>query len=248
MTIDSSWTEPVVVDSENPPEYPYNKIQQSESGHLIEMDDTPNRERVRVQHRAGTFLEMQPDGEVHKIYGNGYEIVLGDKDVQITGQCNITIEGACVVTIKGDSLMKVEGNVTQQVEGDVTQTVDGTTKIVGKGDVDIASSGDISLQAQAINVDGQLNVTGSVAATQSVSALGNLNAGLQCFATLGMVTPGYISAGSPVPLYPIPGWVSGIMVTDMVRTMVMDRIIYDIHNHVVLSKDFGVTSFPTPLM
>jgi hypothetical protein len=83
MAIDSSWTEPIVVDSKNPPEYPYNKSQQSESGHLIEMDDTPNRERVRVQHRAGTFLEMQPDGEVHKIYGNGYEIVLGDKDVEI---------------------------------------------------------------------------------------------------------------------------------------------------------------------
>jgi len=248
MTIDSSWTEPVVVDSENPPEYPYNKVQQSESGHLIEMDDTPNRERVRVQHRAGTFLEMQPDGEVHKIYGNGYEIVLGDKDVQITGQCNITIEGACVVTIKGDSLMKVEGNVTQQVKGNITQTVDGTTKIVGKGDVDIASSGDINLQAQAVNIGGKLNVTGSISSAQSVSAKGNLEAGLQCYANLGVVTPGYISAGSPIPLYPIPGWVSGIMVTDMVRTMVGDRLLYDFHTHAVLSKDFGITSSPTPVM
>lgn len=248
MAIDSSWTEPVVVDPENPQGYPYNKIQQSESGHQMEMDDTPNRERVRIQHRSGTFLEMQPGAEVHKIYGDGYEIVLGKKNVQITGQCNITIEGACVVNIKGDSLMKIEGNVTQQVKGDVTQTTDGITRIVGKGDVDIASSGDISLQAQAINVDGQLNVTGSVAATQSISALGNLNAGLQCYATLGMVTPGYISAGSPVPLYPIPGWVSGIMVTDMVRTMVADRLLYDVHTHSVLSKDFGVTSPPTPPM
>jgi hypothetical protein len=39
-TIDSAWTEPVVVDPSNPPQYPYNKIQQSESGHSIEMDDT----------------------------------------------------------------------------------------------------------------------------------------------------------------------------------------------------------------
>lgn len=248
MTIDSSWTEPVVVDSENPPEYPYNKIQQSESGHLIEMDDTPNRERVRIQHRSGSFLEMQPNAEVHKIYGNGYEIILGDKDVEIKGLCNITIEGACVVNIKGDSIMKVEGNVTQQVKGDVTQTVDGTTKIVGKGDVDIASSGDISLQAQAVNIGGKLNVSGSISSAQSVSAKGNLEAGLQCYANLGMVTPGYISAGSPIPLNPIPGWVSGIMVTDMVRTMVMDRLIYSIHNHAVLSKDFGITSPPTPSM
>ena len=80
-----------------------------------------------------------------------------------------------------------------------------------------------------------------MAATQSISALGNVNAGLQCFATLGMVTPGYISAGSPVPLYPIPGWVSGIMVTDMVRTMAMDRIIYNIHTH---QGVHGLTSPP----
>lgn len=246
MALDSSWTEPVVVDPDNPQSYPYNKIQQSESGHQIEMDDTPSRERVRIQHRSGTFLEMQPNAEVHKIIGDGYEIILGDKNVEITGQCNITINGACVVNIKGDSLLKVEGDVVQQVNGDVTQTVDGTTKIVGKGDVDIASSGDISLQAQAINVDGQLNVTGSVAATQSISALGNLNAGLQCFATMGMVTPGYIAAGSPVPLYPIPGWVSGIMVTDLVRTMVADRLIYDVHTHA--DPQGGVVSPPTPPM
>jgi hypothetical protein len=56
-----------------------------------------------------------------------------------------------------------------------------------------------------------------------------------------MVTPGYIGAGSPVPLNPIPGWVSGIMVTDIVRTLVEDRLIYDIHTHLGVH---GMTSPP----
>ena len=249
MATNNSWTEPVVVDQNNPPQYPYNQIQQSESGHSIELDDSPSKERVRIQHRSGTFTEMQPNGdEVHKIYGDGYEIVLKNKNVQINGQCNITVNGACVVVIKGDSIMQVDGNVTQKVKGDVTQTVSGTTTIAGKGDIDIASSGNISLQAQAINIGGKLNVAGGISSTQSISALGNVEAGLQCYATIGMVTPGYIGAGSPVPLNPIPGWVSGIMVTDIVRTMAMDRIMYDIHYHPVLSKDYGITGFPTPTL
>jgi len=242
MATNSSWTEPVIVDQSNPPQYPYNQIQQSESGHSIELDDSPSKERVRIQHRSGTFTEMQPNGdEVHKIYGDGYEIVLGGKNVQINGQCNITIDGACVVHIKGDSIMQVDGNVTQKVKGDVTQTVSGTTTIAGDGDIDIASSGDISLSAQSVNIDADLNVNGGITSTQSISAVGNVEAGLQCYATLGMVTPGYISAGSPTALNPIPGWVSGMMVTDIVRTLVGDRLIYDTHTH---QGVHGVTSPP----
>ena len=247
MSLDSSWTEPVIVDQDNPPAYPYNQVQQSESGHSIEMDDTPSRERLRLQHRSGTFTEMQPNGdEVHKIYGDGYEIIYGNKNVQINGQCNITINGACVVNIKGDSVMNVNGNVTQKVSGDVTQTISGTTTIAGDGDIDISSSGDISLLAGNINVDGDLNVSGSVASAQSISAVGNIEAGLQSYATLGFVTPGYMSAGSPVALYPIPGWVSGLMVTDMIRTIAADRIIYDVHTHI--DSKGGLTTPPTTPM
>ena len=49
-------------------EYPYNNVVQTESGHFQEFDDTPGAERIRTQHRAGTYTEIRPDGsEVHKI-------------------------------------------------------------------------------------------------------------------------------------------------------------------------------------
>jgi len=206
MATDSSWTEPIVVDPNNPPKYPYNKIQQSESGHSVEMDDTPGKERLRLQHRSGSFMEMQPNGtEVHKIYGDGYEIIIGGKNVSIKGQCNITVGGACVVNIKGDSIMNVEGNATQLIKGDLVQTVNGTAKVTSTGDMDLTSKEDITMSAQNVYVNGDLAVRGGISSTLSISAVNNVTAGMQGYAKLGFVTPGYISAGSPLPWSVLPG-------------------------------------------
>ena len=82
----------------NQPTYPYNNVKQTRSGHMFEMDDTKGRERVRLQHRTGTFIEMHPDGsEVHKVFGDGYEITVKDKHVQILGKCIVEIVGDVVV-------------------------------------------------------------------------------------------------------------------------------------------------------
>lgn len=206
MANNSAWTEPVVVDEKNQPKYPYNNIQQTESGHSFEMDDTPSKERVRLQHRSGTFTEMHPNGdEVHKIYGDGYEIIIGGKNVSIKGQCNITIDGACVVNIKGDSVMNVEGNSTQFIKGNLVQTVKGTTKVTSSGDMDLTSKEDITMSAQNVYINADLAVRGAISSTLSISATNNITAGMQGYAKLGFVTPGYISAGSPIPWSVLPG-------------------------------------------
>jgi hypothetical protein len=272
-TIDSAWTEPVVVDPSNPPQYPYNKIQQSESGHSIEMDDTVGKERVRIQHRSGSFLEMQPDGtEVHKIYGDGYEIIMGGKNVSIKGQCNLTVEGAMVVTIKGDAVMNVDGSATQFIKGDLIQTVSGATKITSTGDMDLTSKADITMTAQNIYISGEVAVRGGISSTTSISAVNNVTAGMQCYAKLGFLTPGYITAGSPVPLSTVPGaiWtigmvqgqlaqfgtmtatagllggsglIAGVNVKDSVFTMAQDRAIFNAHRH--YDSRGGLTTTPT---
>lgn len=44
--------------------YPNNKVTQTTSGHVIEIDDTPDGERIHIHHKSGSFVEFHPDGSV----------------------------------------------------------------------------------------------------------------------------------------------------------------------------------------
>jgi hypothetical protein len=249
MALDSSFTEPK---SDYKAVYPYNTMTQTESGHFFELDDTPGAERVRLQHRKGTFTEIQADGtRINKVLGQNYEILMDGNNVYINGQCNITVNGACVIHVTQDAVMKVDGNLTQQVLGDVTQSINGKTNITSKGDIGLNTQGDLNIHAASVNINSNLFVRGDISSTQSVKAEGNINAGLQGFATLGFVTPGWVSAGAVggVATVPVPGTISGIVITDLIRSIEADRIIFDVfatsHKHYSYGGG-GPTSGPIP--
>ena len=46
------------------PQYPHNKVYESPSGHIIEVDDTPNEERVHIFHKCGSYIELYASGDV----------------------------------------------------------------------------------------------------------------------------------------------------------------------------------------
>ncbi len=82
--------------------YPYNHVHQSESGHLIEIDDTPGAERLHRYHRAGTFEEIGSLGQrITKVANedytirlkNDYERVVGNKYKSIAGKLDIVSSG-----------------------------------------------------------------------------------------------------------------------------------------------------------
>lgn len=220
MSIDSSWTEPK---SDYKAVYPYNNIKQTESGHFFEMDDTPGAERVRLQHRTGTFTEVQANGQrINKVKGDNYELIIGNDYVYIKGQCNITVEGACVINVKGDAFTVVEGNAKMQVKGDCNQLVEGTTNISSKGDINVATSGDINLQASAVNINADLNVNGGITSSQTVSALGNVTAGMNLSADLSVQTPGFVTAGVAV---------NSPIINDYIGTLESVRIGVNAHLH-----------------
>lgn len=68
--------------------YPFNHVKETESGHVIEFDDTPGAERIHEYHRSGTFREIHPDGKLvaqnmNEKYdfteSNSYEYTKGEK-------------------------------------------------------------------------------------------------------------------------------------------------------------------------
>ena len=83
--------------------YPYNHVFESESGHIMEIDDTKDNERLFTSHRTGTSQEISPDGtQVNIIKGDHYNIVSGKRQAVIEGNADLTIGGRHKIYINKD--------------------------------------------------------------------------------------------------------------------------------------------------
>ena len=120
--------------------YPYNNVKETESGHILEFDDTPEKERIHLAHRNGSFQEWFPDGDkVEKVTKDNYTIVMGDDKVFIMGSCNVTVQGSAQVYVKKDALLKIDGNVQVAVGGNYTEIVGGTYTINSGGNFTVTA-------------------------------------------------------------------------------------------------------------
>lgn len=119
--------------------HPYNKVTQTESGHIFEVDDTPNAQRIHNYHRSGTYEEINVDGRrVNKIVGDDYEIVVKNKTVYVQGNLKIEVRGN--VTIESPQSVTITTPVVQingqlKVSGAVTtgSTITATGDVKGSG-------------------------------------------------------------------------------------------------------------------
>ena len=79
--------------------YPFNKVHESEAGHIIEVDNTPGAERLHNYHKSGTFDEVHPDGtKVEKIVGKHYGcnvFVRGSTNFKCIGSVKYQVIGGC---------------------------------------------------------------------------------------------------------------------------------------------------------
>jgi hypothetical protein len=97
--------------------YPYNKVFRSESGHVMEIDDTPNAERLHQFHKSGTYTEIDHQGrKVEKIVGDSYEVVVKNKTVYVEGSVDVVVKGSANITTN----INIVGNVN--VTGDISCT------------------------------------------------------------------------------------------------------------------------------
>jgi hypothetical protein len=83
--------------------HPYNKVVVTESGHVFEVDDTPNAQRLHNYHRSGTYEEVDVSGRrVNKVVGDDYEIVAKNKTIYIQGDWNIEVRGNFTLNVQGN--------------------------------------------------------------------------------------------------------------------------------------------------
>lgn len=130
-----------------------NRVIETVSGHIFEMDDTPGAERIHLNHKANTFFQIDASGNmVTKVSGKNYEIYLSDNNIHVKGACNITVDG--------DAGIYVKGNLVQKVDGDVTENI--------TGKVDLTVTGNFNATAPEFNLKGTLNVDGNINSTADI--------------------------------------------------------------------------------
>ena len=125
--------EPTRAKSVVSPTYPFAHIIESESGHVLEMDDTPGSERLHMYHRSGTRLEVLADGtQTMKVSNDSYEIIMKDKKVLISGSADIEL-------FNGDyNLIANKGNISLTADGNIDLTLTDKSKAVRiKGNVSL---------------------------------------------------------------------------------------------------------------
>lgn len=136
------WSEPL---SPYAAIYPFNQVLETESGHVMEFDDTPRAERIHTYHRSGTYTEIDRNGRsVTRIVGDKYEIVDRNGYISIAGQCSITVSGDCNLLVKGD--------LDAQVDGDTTINCNNDLDINAAGSISMTSKEEFKVKAASINL------------------------------------------------------------------------------------------------
>ena len=135
--------------------YPYNHVHQTESGHIIEMDDTPNFERLHWYHRTGTFTEIHPVGiKVDKIVNNYYNIILGAKYTHIEASDYTTVDGSQENYILGNRTDKIDGDYNVAIKRgrfNVNNTLGAINLIAGK--MTLRASETLTLSANNVIIE-----------------------------------------------------------------------------------------------
>ena len=139
--------------------YPYNRVFESESGHIMEYDDTNGHERIHQRHKTGTGYEISPDGtQTEIIKGDHYTFTKGKRQALIEGNCDLSIDGRHKLYInKSGSLnnhydiqIGPNANINIQVDkGNINVvTVDGNINVNSGGDYNVKVAGNYTMAVE----------------------------------------------------------------------------------------------------
>ena len=158
--------------------YPFNHVFESESGHVMEIDDTKDNERLFTQHRTGTSQEIDKDGnQVNIIKGDHYNIVSGKRQAVIEGNADLTIGGRHKIYINKDGQENNHYDIQVGPNASVNIQIDkGDMNVVLKdGKLNTNVAGDYNMKIGGnMNLDVRGNKTETVSGSKTSNTTGNV--------------------------------------------------------------------------
>jgi hypothetical protein len=130
--------------------YPYNQSTITRSGHEFHINDTPDKESLRIAHTKGSYVELDKDGRtvvnsVGKAYYymcDGFSTTVdGHYDLKVKGVMNVNIDGSVSEETKGNRYMAAGGDFIFGAGGNLSKTVVGDHYDSTGGDNVIAITG-----------------------------------------------------------------------------------------------------------
>ena len=168
-----TWTQPAIPYAAV---YPYNHVFESESGHVFEIDDTLDNERIYQAHRTGTSYEIDKDGnQVDIVKGDHYNIVSGKRQVVIEGNTDITIGGRHKLYINKDGATDNHYDIQVGPNANINIQIDkGDMNVVLKdGKLNTNVAGDYNMKIGGnMNLDVRGNKTETVSGSKTSNTTG----------------------------------------------------------------------------
>ena len=147
--------------------YPFNKVYETESGHVQEFDDTPGQERIHTYHRSGTYTEIDANGtQVNYIVGDSFTLMERNGCIHVAGECNITVEGNTNIFARTDANIEVSQNANIRVGNNVDLGVANDMYVAAGGSILMKAAGDFAVQANSISLKGE---------STNIEATGDMN-------------------------------------------------------------------------
>ena len=143
---------------------------------VIELDDTPNAERIHIYHKSGTYVEIDREGSVsYKVMGENYNIFTRNNRIYTQGNMDVTVDGANTLLVKNTLDVEVLGKTTINIKNDADLNVSGTFNIKAQN-LNIETQQDLNIRAGnyfSNTVGGDLSYT--VSGDEHHRASGDIN-------------------------------------------------------------------------
>lgn len=103
-------------------QYPFNRTITTKAGHVIELDDTPQNERVQIYHKAGSYIEINSEGRiVIKSTTDSFDITDGTKTIFASEDIDVQTQGTATIASQRSVKAAAPGGMAMTVGSIITK-------------------------------------------------------------------------------------------------------------------------------